>query len=64
MKAVLIIFAVVLFLVSLQFMGLSVRSVDYRDGAYHPIPRGRYITLMVGFAIAGFVCLRLAKRRP
>ena len=48
--------------VAFYYMGMSVQSVDYHDGAYHPIPRERYgITFLVSL-IATIVFWKLGRR--
>ena len=60
--AIFFIFAIVCGFVTLYYMGMSVQSVDYHDGKYHPIPRERYgITFLISL-IATVVCWKLGRR--
>lgn len=57
-----IILAIICGFVAFYYMGMSVQSVDYHDGAYHPIPRERYgITFLVSL-VATIVFWKLGRR--
>ncbi len=44
------------------YMGMSLQSVDYHDGAYHPIPRERYGIIFGVSFIATIVFWKLGRR--
>ena len=51
-------------LVALCYFGMCFRSVDYHDGAYHHIPRGRYaVTSLAAIAVAA-CCWRARRGKP
>lgn len=60
--AIFIIFAIVCGFVALYYMGMSVQSVDYHDGSYHPIPRDRYVITFLVSLIATIVFWKLGRR--
>ncbi|MDB5297021.1 MAG: hypothetical protein JWO31_3004 [Phycisphaerales bacterium] len=49
-----LILSLALFYAALGYLALTVQSVDYHDGTYHPIPRGRHFLTSVVAATAGF----------
>jgi H+/Cl- antiporter ClcA len=61
-RTIFILLAVICGLIALYYSGMCVRSVDYHDGQYHPIPRERYALTMLA-ALVGTICFwKLAKR--
>jgi hypothetical protein len=54
--------AIICAVIAFYYLGMSLQSVDYRDGVYHPIPRERYgITLLVSL-VATIVFYKLGRR--
>jgi hypothetical protein len=63
MKAVIFfILAIISGLLAFYYMGMSVQSVDYHDGAYHHIPRERYALTFIISLIATVVFWKLGRR--
>jgi hypothetical protein len=60
--AILFLLSVICFCIAFYHMGMSVRSVDYHDGRYHPIPRERYVLTFLASSVATVSFWKLGRR--
>ncbi len=60
--AIFFVLAIICGFAALYYMGMTVQSVDYRDGMYHPIPRERYGISFLALFIAILVFWKLGRR--
>jgi hypothetical protein len=60
LKTTFFILSIVAACAALYYFGMCVQSVDYHDGAYHPIPRDRYVFTFVLSAVASRVFWKLS----
>jgi hypothetical protein len=62
-KLILTLVALVSGFIAFYYFGMCFRSVDYHDGRYHDIPRGRYALSSFIALVLAIVCWR-ARRGP